>query len=78
MAAETKFGLEKAKSREAALNVWALSNLKLQLADPEYVSRAGNNIGHFLTTRTSDDLREHLTRIFASDAEPNAHALYIY
>jgi hypothetical protein len=76
--AETKVALEKAKSSQAILNEWAISNLKLQLADPEYVSRAGNNIGHFLTTRTSDDLREHLSRIFASGAEPNALALYIY
>jgi hypothetical protein len=77
-AAETKVGLEKAKSRETELNEWALSNLKLQLADPEYVSRAGSNIGHFLVTRASDDPEENLLRIFASDVEPNALALYIY
>jgi len=77
-AAETKVGLEKAKNRESALNEWALSNLKLQLADPEYASRAGANTGHFLITRTSDDPQENLLRIFASDAEPNALALYIY
>jgi hypothetical protein len=76
--AETKVRLEKAKSRETKLNEWAISNLKLQLADPEYVSRAGTNIGHFLVARTSDDLQENLLRIFASDAEPNALALYIY
>ncbi len=77
-AAETKVGLENAKSREAALNEWALSNLKLQLADPEYASRAGANNGHFLITRISDDARENLLRMFASDIEPNALALYIY
>ena len=77
-AAETKVGLEKAKNRETKLNEWALSNLKLQLADPEYVSRAGSNIGHFLVTRTSDDARENLSRIFASDVEPNALGLYVY
>ena len=77
-AAETKVGLEKAQTGEAKLNEWALSNLKLQLADPEYVSRAGNNIGHFLITRTSEDPQEYLLRIFASDVEPNALALYIY
>jgi len=77
-AAETKVALAKAKTSQAILNEWAISNLKLQLADPEYASRAGANTGHFLTTRSSDDLREHLLRIFASDAEPNALALYIY
>jgi hypothetical protein len=77
-AAETKVGLEKAKNREAVLNEWAISNLKLQLADPEYASRAGANTGHFLITRTSDDPQENLLRIFASDVEPNALALYIY
>src|SRR5215813_4074302 len=77
-AAETKVGLEKAKNREAVLNEWATSNLKLQLADPEYASRAGANTGHFLITRISDDPQENLLRIFASDVEPNALALYIY
>ena len=77
-AAETKVALANAKTSQAILNEWAISNLKLQLADPEYVSRAGNNIGHFLTTRSSDDLTQHLSRIFASNAEPNALALYIY
>src|SRR5262249_33208448 len=60
------------------LNEWATSNLKLQLADPEYASRAGANTGHFLITRISDDPQENLLRIFASDVEPNALALYIY
>src|SRR5262249_53328367 len=77
-AAETKVGLEKAKSREAKLNEWAISNLKLQSADPEYAWRADANNGHFLITRASDDPLEYLLRIFASDAEPNALALYIY
>jgi len=77
-AAETKVGLERAKSRDAKLNQWAMSNLKLQSADPEYASRADANNGHFLITRTSDDPLEYLSRIFASDVEPNALALYIY
>src|SRR5262249_36492445 len=45
---------------------------------PEYVSRAGTNVGHFLVTRTSDDPQEYALRIFASDVEPSALALYIY
>jgi hypothetical protein len=77
-AAETKLGLEKAGNRDATLNEWAISNLKLQFVDPEYASRAGANNGHFLMTRTSDDAREYLSRIFAPDAEPSAIALYVY
>ena len=78
VAAGTKVGLEKAKKREATLNEWANSNLKLQFVDPEYASRAGANNGHFLMTRASDDPGEYLQRIFAPDAEPSAIALYIY
>ena len=77
--AETKVvGLEKARNRDAALNEWATSHLKLQFVDPEYVSRAGANNGHFLMIRTSDDPGEYLREIFAPDAEPSALALYVY
>jgi len=75
---ETKDGLAKATSRDAKLNEWANSNLKLQSVDPEYASRAGANNGHFLITRTSDDPEEYLKRALGSDAEPNALGLYLY
>ena len=75
---ETKAGLGKARNREAKLNEWATSNLKLQTVDPEYASRAGANNGHFLVTRTSDDPAEYLRRALGSDAEPNALGLYLY
>ena len=78
VAAATKVGLEKAKTRGDALNEWAASNLNFQFVDREYASRAGANNGHFLMTRTSDDPGEYLRRIFAPDAEPSAIALYIY
>jgi hypothetical protein len=78
VAAETKVGLGKASNRDQTLNEWAISNLKLQFVDPEYASRAGANNGHFLITRTSDDARAYLRRIFAPDTEPNALALYVY
>jgi hypothetical protein len=76
--AETKAGLAKAKTRDAKLNEWSVSNLKLQSVDPEYASRAGANNGHFLITRTSDDPSEYLKRALGSDAEPNALGLYLY
>jgi hypothetical protein len=74
--AQTKSGLEKAKSRDATINEWAISNLKLQSVDPEYASRAGANNGHFLIPRTSNDLAEYLAKALA--AEPNALGLYLY
>jgi hypothetical protein len=76
--AETKVGLEKSKSRDSTLNELAISNLKLQFVDQEYMTRAGANNGHFLTTRTSDDPKEYLRRALGADAEPNALGLYLY
>src|SRR5262249_33667213 len=78
VAARTKVGLERARNRDATLNEWATSNLRLQFVDPEYASRAGANNGHFLMTRTSNDPDEYLQRIFAPDAEPGAVALSVY
>jgi len=75
---ETKIGLGKATGREAKLNEWATSNLKLQSVDPEYASRAGANNGHFLITRSTDDPAEYLGRALGPDAEPNALGLYLY
>jgi hypothetical protein len=76
--AQTKTGLEKAKTRDATLNEWAISNLKLQFVDPEYASRAGANNGHFLIPRTSNNLTEYLAAALGPDAEPNALGLYLY
>jgi hypothetical protein len=76
--AQTKTGLEAAKTRDATINEWAISNLKLQFVDPEYASRAGANNGHFLIPRTSDDLSGYLTQALAAEAEPNALGLYLY
>jgi hypothetical protein len=78
VSAETKRDLQKATSRDAKLNVWAASNLKLQFVDPDYASRAGANNGHFLITRTSDDPVEYLKRALGTGAEPNALGLYLY
>ena len=78
VSAETKVGLENATSREAKQNAAALNNLKLQFVDREYTTRAGANNGHFLTTRTSDDPRDYLTRTLGAHAEPNALGLYFY
>jgi len=78
VAAKTKVGLEQAKTRDATLNVWALSNLGLQYVDPEYLSRAQANNGHFLLPRSTNKLDEYMASALAEGAEPNALGLYVY
>jgi len=78
VSAQTKVGLENAKTRDATLNVWALSNLGLQFADPEYVTRADANHGHFLLPRTNNQLDDYVASTLARGAEPNALGLYVY
>ena len=53
-------------------------NLKLQVADPEYTSRASANQGHFLVTRSSNDLREYLRFAVSAQSVPNAIGNYAY
>lgn len=76
--AATKVGLENAKNRDARLNQWALSNLKLQYVDADYVGRAAANNGHFLIPRTTNNLDEYLAAALAEGTEPNAIGLYLY
>lgn len=78
VAAKTKVGLEQAKTRDATLNVWALSNLGLQYNDPEYLTRAQANNGHFLLPRTTNKLDEYVASALADGVEPNALGLYLY
>jgi hypothetical protein len=76
--AETKVALRKARGREERFNQWAISNLKLQVADHQYTSRATVNKAHFMVTRDSNDFGEYLTRVLAPDTEPNAIGNYVY
>jgi hypothetical protein len=78
VSAKTKVGLEEAKTRDATLNVWALSNLGLQYVDAEYVSRASANNGHFLIPRTANKLDQYVATALADGVEPNALGLYLY
>ena len=64
--------LEKANGRDDKFNQWSISNLKLQVADPDYPSRASANQGHFLVTRSSNDLREYLRFAVSAESVPNA------
>ncbi len=78
VAAKTKVGLEQAKTRDATLNVWAYSNLALQYADAEYLTRASANNGHFLLSRTTNQFDEYVAAALADGVEPNALGLYLY
>ena len=75
---ETKVALENARDREQAFNRWTSSNLKLQIADREYASRASANSGHFLIPRTSNELYDYLARVVEPNMEPNTLGLYAY
>ncbi len=78
VAAKTKVGLEQAKTRDATLNMWAYSNLALQYADSEYLTRASANYGHFLLPRTTNQFDEYVAAALADGVEPNALGLYLY
>ncbi len=76
VSAETRADLASVRTREGRLNVIATNNLRLQTADPEYVTRAGANNAHFLLPRTADDLDAYLVACFAEGAPLNALGLY--
>jgi hypothetical protein len=78
VAAKTKVGLEQAKTRDATLNMWAYSNLALQYADSEYLTRASANNGHFLLPRSTNTFDEYVAAALAEGVEPNALGLYLY
>ncbi|MEI6435768.1 MAG: hypothetical protein WCP32_13055, partial [Bacteroidota bacterium] len=46
--ARLKIGLDESKKRSSRISAVRISDIKLLRADPEYVSRAGKNNGHFL------------------------------
>jgi hypothetical protein len=76
--AETKVALRNARSREQTFNEWALSHLKMQIADQEYTSRSTSNKGHFLATRESNELHRYMAHALAADTRPNAMGNYVY
>jgi hypothetical protein len=76
--AETKVALRKASGREQTFNQWAISNLKLQVADRQYAARATVNKSHFMVTRVTNELDDYLTRVLDADTEPNAIGNYAY
>jgi hypothetical protein len=77
VAAKTQANLDKAKNRDQSLNAIANSNLALQAADPEYVSRAGANNAHFLLPRADNDAAAYVLAAVKEGAPLNAVGLYL-
>ena len=77
VAAETQVNLDKARDRTQSLSAIATSNLALQAADPEYVSRAGANNAHFLLPRQNNDGAAYTRNAVAEDAPLNAMGMYL-
>ncbi len=75
--AETQANLDAARDRDQTLNAIATSNLALQAADPEYVSRAGANNAHFLLPRVDDDASGYLRSAVREGAPLNAVGMYL-
>lgn len=77
VAAVTQANLDKARNRDQSLNAIATSNLALQAADPEYVSRAGANNAHFLLPRVDNDPASYVLSAVKEGAPLNAMGLYL-
>jgi hypothetical protein len=77
VAQQTKSSLAEARDRYVKLNALARSNLALQAADPEYVSRAGANNAHFLLPRASNDFDLYAISSVGEGAPLNALGLYL-
>ena len=77
VAAETQDNLDRARDRDQTLNAIATSNLELQAADPEYVSRAGANNAHFLRPRVDNDAAAYTREAVKEGAPLNAMGMYL-
>ena len=76
VSAETRAALAASATREERLQAAATNNLKLQVVDPEYATRAGANNAHFHLPRTGDDVMQFVRASVAEGAPLNAVGLY--
>ncbi len=76
VSAETKASLASATTRSAKLNATATNNLKLQVTDPDYATRAGANNAHFSLPRESEDMGAYVVACIAEGAPLNSLGLY--
>jgi len=61
------------------IDLWHLHHINLQIADPQYLSRAEDNGAHFQLWRfPGEDLRRYLARMATPSTPVNAIALYLH
>jgi len=80
IAAKLKIDIEKSKDRNEHVNALRNSDIRLQRADPEYVTRAGHNNVHFLLSLNSvkETAKEYGFECVKEGAELNAIGVYIW
>jgi len=78
VAARLKTGLENARSKSDRINKLRDSDIRLLRADPEYVSRAGANNGHFMLARpdVNTSAETYFTTCFKEGCELNPVGTY--
>ncbi len=75
--ARTEKRLASSKSPAQRQNYMTLSNLELERTDPEYSTRAGANIAHFLLPDAGEGPESYTAKSTAAGAELNADGIYI-
>jgi hypothetical protein len=80
IAAHLKEGLSQARSKSERLNRVRDSDVKLLRADPEYVSRAGANNGHFMFALPNLDIhaKDFFEVCFRKGTEMNTDGTYMW
>jgi hypothetical protein len=65
-------------NQQSHLDAWHLHHIELQIADPEYLSRAEQSGAHFqLPRKSGEDLAAYLARVANGKESSNAIALYV-
>ncbi len=80
IAARLKDGITNSTNRSERVNRLRESDLRLLRADPEYVSRAGANNGHFMLARpdVNTSAIEYFDTCFKQGCEPNPVGTYMW
>jgi hypothetical protein len=76
--AQLKIEIANAKDRAARINALRKSDIELQSADPDYVTRAGSNSVHFLLplANVSSKIENYIYECLAEGMEINALGIY--
>ncbi|NCA74752.1 MAG: hypothetical protein EOM90_00310 [Alphaproteobacteria bacterium] len=80
IAARLQNGLDEARNQSERVNRMRDSDIKLLRADPEYVSRAGGNNGHFLMALPDVNITapEYFAKCFEKGCELNTIGIYTW